>query len=70
MMMRTRESAVAVNKILHKYADIMMGRLGLPNPERNIYIITVVVEGTREKVNSLIEDLKKIKGVKLSALSL
>jgi len=70
MMMRTRENAMAVNNVLHRYADIIMGRLGLPNPERNIYTITVIADGPREKVNNLIEDLKKIKGVKLNALSL
>jgi len=69
MMMHTRENVMAVNTILHKYADMVIGRLGLPNHEQDIYTITVVVNGEEEKVNNLIEDLKKIEGIKFNILS-
>ena len=43
----------ALNKILHDYAHIIIGRLGLPYRERNLSIISLIVDGSTDQVGAL-----------------
>ncbi len=43
----------ALNKILHDYGDIIIGRLGLPYRERNLSIISLIVDGSTDQVGAL-----------------
>jgi len=40
------ESAGRVNETLHELAGIIVGRMGIPRPERGLSIISLIVEGT------------------------
>ncbi len=42
-----------LNKILHDYGDIIIGRLGLPYRERNLSIISLIVDGSTDQVGAL-----------------
>lgn len=60
-----------INEILHTHSSIIVGRMGLPNiNNRNISIISVVVDGTTDQIGSLTGQLGTTKGVNVkSALS-
>ena len=38
-----------VNSILNKYEKLIVGRMGLPYKEKNIRVISIVVDGTQMK---------------------
>lgn len=60
-----------INQVLHDHSTIIVGRMGLPNiNNRDISIISVVVDGTTDQIGSLTGRLGTIKGVNVkSALS-
>lgn len=60
-----------INEILHIHSPIIVGRMGIPNiNEREVSVISVVVDGTTDEVGSLTGRLGAIKGVNVkSALS-
>ncbi len=60
-----------INQVLHDHGDIIVGRMGLPNiNNRDISVISVVVDGSTDNIGSLTGRLGSIKGVNVkSALS-
>ena len=42
-----------VNEILHENGDFIIGRMGIPYREKNINIISVVLNAPSDKINSL-----------------
>ena len=60
-----------INEILHTHGSIIVGRMGLPNVNnKEISVISVVVDGTTDQVGSLTGRLGAVKGVNVkSALS-
>ncbi|PKM54563.1 MAG: CopG family transcriptional regulator [Firmicutes bacterium HGW-Firmicutes-5] len=60
-----------INQVLHDHNQIIVGRMGLPNiNQREISIISVVVDGTTDQIGSLTGQLGALKGVNVkSALS-
>jgi len=57
------ESAADVNKILHEYATYIIGRMGIPHRERNISIISVVVDAPHDEISALSGKIGRLKGV-------
>ncbi|HCZ05639.1 MAG: hypothetical protein PWP37_400 [Thermotogota bacterium] len=63
-----RESAMKVNEILHGFADIIRGRMGIPLKEKNIAVISILVDGTTDEIGALTGQLGQIDGVKVKSL--
>ena len=66
-----REHAVpAVNRILSEHAELILARVGLPFRERQVAVITLVVEATTDELGSLTGKLGLVADVSVkSALS-
>lgn len=52
-----------VNSLLHDYRDFVIGRMGLPYKQKNVNIISVVMDAPQEKLNGLSGKLGMISGV-------
>ncbi len=52
-----------VNSLFHEYRDYVIGRLGLPYKQKNVNVISVVLDAPFEMVNGLSGKLGMIKGV-------
>lgn len=61
------ESAKRVNDTLHDLAGIIIGRMGIPRPERGIAIISLIVEGTSDEISTMTGKLGKIPGVNVKS---
>jgi putative iron-only hydrogenase system regulator len=57
------EISKEINAILHKYADIIVGRLGIPYRARGVAIIGVAVDGSMENISAMTGRLGKLPGV-------
>lgn len=64
---KDREVAEEVQKILSENADIIKGRMGIPDTENDIYIISVVIKGKNERISSLTGKLGRLKNVTVKA---
>lgn len=62
------ESSQSVNNLLHEYSKIIIGRMGIPYRENNISIISVVVNGSLDEINSLSGKLGMIKGISVKTM--
>lgn len=57
------EAIEKLNEILHGYRDCIAGRMGIPNVDENLNVITLVIKAPKEKVELIIKDIDKLKGV-------
>ena len=56
-----------VNAILHEYSDVIIGRMGIPYHEKNVVVISVVVDTDADKISALTGKLGKLNGVNVKA---
>ncbi len=69
IIVHRQEAEVAhVNDLLMQFGDLILGRLGLPYPDRGISIITLVVDAAVEDVSALTGKLGKLPGVQVRSL--
>lgn len=57
------ESVEALNGILHDYAKSIIGRMGIPCRERNLSVISVVMDAPQDEISSLSGKVGRLKGV-------
>lgn len=63
-----RERCVpAVQEILTKYGESIIGRMGVPHRPAGKHVITVVVQGEVENLTGLHNDLAQLKGVQVTS---
>ena len=55
--------AIEVNNVLHEYSKYVIGRMGLPYRQRNINIISVVVDAPHDDISALSGKIGRIEGV-------
>lgn len=65
-----REMAIKVNSILSDSADIIIGRMGIPHRQREVSVISLIVDGSTDEIGAMTGKLGNLKGVQVkSALS-
>lgn len=62
------ESAEALNALLHQYKDYIIGRMGLPYRQRQINIISLVLDAPSDVISSLSGKVGMLPGVSCKAL--
>ncbi len=60
---KDRGAAGAVNEILSDYGDYIVGRMGVPDKSRDIYVISVIVKATNEIISAMTGKLGRISTV-------
>lgn len=63
-----RQSAARVNEILSAHADCIRARMGVPNSERDLYVIAVIVEISTEELGAITGRLGNLPGVTVKSL--
>ena len=63
IIVENRESVASLNAILHEFADVIIGRMGIPYHKKNINVISVAVDATQEQINALSGRIGKLAGV-------
>ena len=58
-----RAMAPRVNQVLSDHGEIIAGRMGLPYKDRNVSVISLIVDGTTDEMGSLTGKLGMLKGV-------
>lgn len=68
IIIEKRESAASeVNQILSEFADIIVGRLGLPYHQKDCNVIVLIVDATTDKLGSLTGKLGRIEYVSVKS---
>ena len=68
ILIRAREAASAVNGLLSEHSNIILCRQGLPYREREVAVISLIVEGSVDSINALTGKLGRVEGVECKAV--
>ena len=58
-----------INKVLHAYSDVIVGRMGIPYHSRGVSIISIVLDAAPETADKLAAELGAIAGVTCNVVS-
>jgi putative iron-only hydrogenase system regulator len=62
------EQSAVLNTVLHENAGVIIGRMGIPRPDRGVSLISVAVEATANQMNTLAGSLGRIPGIKVKSV--
>ena len=57
-----------VNEILHNYGSYIIGRMGIPYREKQVNIISIVIDASNDVISSLSGKLGMIKGISVKTV--
>ncbi|MEW5953858.1 MAG: TM1266 family iron-only hydrogenase system putative regulator [Bacillota bacterium] len=67
LVIEQREQAPRVNSILSTYGDVIVGRMGIPYRERDLAVISLIVDGSTDEIGALTGKLGQIAGVQVKS---
>lgn len=62
------EASDKLNKILHEYGSCIIGRMGIPYRQKNISILSVVIDAKEDVISTLAGRLGMLKGVSVKTI--
>ncbi|MCL2294461.1 MAG: iron-only hydrogenase system regulator [Spirochaetes bacterium] len=57
-----------VNAILHEHAELIIGRMGIPYRERNVSVISLIVDGSNDEISAVTGKLGRIAGASVKSM--
>jgi putative iron-only hydrogenase system regulator len=57
-----------INAILHEYAGLIVGRMGLPYRERGVSVISLIVDGNNDEISALTGKLGRVGGASVKSM--
>ena len=64
---KDRSVAETVNKYLSEFGDMICGRMGIPDSENGVFVISVIVKATNERISALTGKLGRLPNVKVKS---
>lgn len=58
-----RSVSVEMQKILTSYGDIIVGRMGIPDRDAGVSVISLILKGENEQISALSGKVGKLSGV-------
>lgn len=58
----------SVNQILHEYGTYIVGRMGIPYKQKNVSIISIVIDADNNVISSLSGKLGMLKGINVKTV--
>ena len=57
-----------INELLSEYGEWILGRMGIPYKEKNVSVLSVVMDAPVEVTNALTGKIGRLQGVSVKAL--
>lgn len=68
ILIEDKEHIDAMNTILSMHSTIIAARQGVPLRDKGVSVITLILEGTSNEINSLTGKLGRLKGVQVKSV--
>ncbi len=68
IMVSDKEAVERINFLLHTFGEYIIGRIGVPYREKNLSVISVIMDAPQSVINSLSGKLGMINGVSSKVL--
>ncbi|MDD2563180.1 MAG: hypothetical protein PHU27_03060 [Salinivirgaceae bacterium] len=59
-----------LNEIISRHSQIIIGRQGVPLPNKSVSVITLIIEGTTDDIGALTGQIGKLKGLPIKSATL
>lgn len=69
IIVKDLDAVSRINLLLHDFGEYIVGRMGLPYRQRNINVISIVIDAPQPIINSLSGKLGMIDGVSSKVLT-
>ncbi len=63
IIVESKESVESVNKLLSIHGESIVGRMGVPYKEKNLSVISIIVDGNTDEIGALTGKLGRLSGV-------
>ena len=63
IIVENEDAVEELNSLLHEYRKNIIGRMGVPHPQKSLYIISIAVEADQDEISALSGKLGALKGV-------
>lgn len=63
IIVENSDSVQKVNSILSNYAELVVGRMGVPYKEKNVKVISIIVDGTTDEIGAMTGKVGRLDGV-------
>lgn len=63
-----KDSVKTINDLLSEYSEIILARQGLPLASRKISVISLIIEGSTEKISALTGKIGRLKDVEVKSV--
>ncbi|NCC82682.1 MAG: CopG family transcriptional regulator [Clostridia bacterium] len=57
-----------INVVLHDYAALIVGRIGIPYRERGVSVISLIVDGSNDDISAMTGKLGRINGASVKSM--
>lgn len=64
---KDRSGVQKIQQLLSENADIILGRMGIPDAENGVFVISVIIRATNERISALTGKLGRIPSVKVKS---
>ena len=68
IIVRDFDAVEKVNALLHEYRNYVVGRMGIPYRERNISVLSVVLDAPQDVISALSGRMGRLEGVSAKTL--
>lgn len=63
IIVENRDSVAQINELVHEAAPFIIGRMGIPYPQKNINIITIAIDAPQDIISTLSGRIGALDGV-------
>ncbi len=68
IIVEKRDQSAGINALLSEFGDSIIGRMGLPYKQKNVSVISVVLDAPTETINKLTGKIGMLEGVTAKTL--
>ena len=63
IIVESTESVEQLSHLLHEYGSHIIGRMGIPDREKNVHIISVAIDAPQDVINALSGKIGRLAGI-------
>jgi putative iron-only hydrogenase system regulator len=68
ILLTNKTSVPRINALFSEYSEMILGRQGIPLRDKGINIISLVIEGSTDRINALTGKIGKLEGAEVKSI--
>ena len=68
IIVENEDAVEELNSLLHEYRKNIIGRMGVPHPQKSLSIISIAMEADQDEISALSGKLGALKGVSTTTI--